>query len=227
MKPQDYMGRLGLPVVFVCLNLGATGLAIGQTFDAAAVRSQIAPYLAINQSLAREMTTGTTRLNRICNRTVTPVEAMPDLKALDAVESKTAAYQAAARKAYELIGSDIEGKLKAHNAATKKSGVCEKPEEATKDEKKNPTPFNASACDQANITKNNYSLLSTDIKILIKLLERQVEAIDSAITLEAKRCIRSGFSDKLANALQSPGPANHQSIARDLEKALGIMAPEK
>jgi hypothetical protein len=211
------MGRTRTSVIFLSLLLGSATLALGQGFDPAAARSQIAPSVALHQGLAREMTVGTERLSRICDRTVAPVNEMPDLKELDAIEAATDTFRKESRGAYERQGSRVEANLKAHNASTEASGVCEKPE---KNNKKKGVNYDAAACDQRNITKNNYALLATDLKILIELLNREVKAVDLAITLEAKRCIRGGFSAKLAGALRSPGPANHQSIAQSIKALL-------
>ena len=220
-KTHTSMGRMRTSVTFFSLLLGSATLALGQSFDPAVARGLISPNIALNQTLAREMTVGTQRLSRICDRTVTPVNEMPDLKRLDAVEAATTSFQKESRAAYERLGSQVEAKLKAHNASTEKSGVCVKPEKNDKDKG---AKYDAITCDESNLTANNYSLLSTDIKILIELLNRQVKAVDSAITLEAERCIRGGFSEKLAAVLQSPGSANHRSIVQSIDALLGSTA---
>jgi len=203
-----------LTAALICL--GTAQVASGQGVDPSAVRGAIAPAISTNQALAREVTVGQQRLKRICDRTVTPPGVPPDPASLGAIEIEVRNFQKENEASYAAALKRVADLRKEHEADTEARGICEK----NPKQKDQPT-FSEGECNNSKIVLNNFKLLETDVKILIELLKRQSTAVDKIVLLEAKRCLRPGFAQKLAGAVTRDGPTNHKTLSALLGSLLG------
>ena len=213
------MLRTTSSILFVLICLGTAQGVRAQAFDPAAIRGAIEPAIATNQALAKEVTIGLTRLKRICDKTVAPANQPPDPTALSKMEAQLATFAKDSTQNYALANEAVGRALKQHNKTTESSGVCKKP---TKDA---PSNYSENDCNNAKIVSNNYKLLEIDIKILNELLGRQVKAIEGVVVLEAKRCLRQGFSQKLFEAIIREGQPNHKTVGSLLRSLTGATEP--
>lgn len=161
-------------------------------------------FVEHHQALARELTVGSVRLERLCRKLGQEVPPPPNtdfIRLVDDFAETSTAMLSERINQLEVLGKRI-------NLVQKKR--CDKSEEA---------PEGDNACTRAKRAATQQQALVIQTKIIAELLAREVRALKTVAKLEQDRCVRPGMTTKLLQPVVKPSKYSFETLKQDLLEA--------
>ena len=180
--------RLRCLIIWVSLAILNTA-ALGQVDDLDRQLRNATSSVAHHQALARELTVGSVRLERLCRKLGQEGPPPPNtdfLKLIDDFEETNSTILKEGITRLEALGKRL-------NLVREKR--CEASDKA---------PVDENACTRATRAETQQQAIVIQTKILAELLNREVEALRAVARLEQERCVRPGMTTKLLQPVVKP-----------------------
>ncbi|WP_445780316.1 hypothetical protein [Shewanella sp.] len=175
-------------IIWISLAILNTA-ALGQVDDLDRQLRNATSSVAHHQALARELTVGSVRLERLCRKLGQEGPPPPNtdfLKLIDDFEETNSTILKEGITRLEALGKRL-------NLVRKKR--CEANDKA---------PVDENACTRATRAETQQQAIVIQTKILAELLNREVEALRAVARLEQQRCVRPGMTTKLLQPVVKP-----------------------
>jgi len=175
-------------IIWVSLAMLNTA-ALGQVDDLDRQLRNATSSVAHHQALARELTVGSVRLERLCRKLGQEGPPPPNtdfLKLIDDFEETNSTILKEGITRLEALGKRL-------NLVREKR--CEASDKA---------PVDENACTRATRAETQQQAIVIQTKILAELLNREVEALRAVARLEQERCVRPGMTTKLLQPVVKP-----------------------
>lgn len=199
-----------LRCLIIWVSLAILNTAVwGQVDDSDRHIRNATSFVAHHQALARELTVGSVRLERLCRKLGQEAPPSPStdfLKPIDDFEETNTTILKERITRLEALGKRL-------NLVRKKR--CDTSEEA---------PVDENACTKATRAETQTQAIVIQAKMLAELLNREVEALRTVARLERERCVRPGMTTKLLQPVLKPSEYSFGTFKQVLQDAEASLA---
>ena len=195
-------------VAWVSLAMLSTA-ALGQVDDFDRQLRDVTSLAAHHQALARELTVGSVRLERLCRKLGQEAPPPPNTdfpKLIDDFEKSNTTMVKERISRLEALGKRL-------NLVRKKR--CDTSEEA---------PVDENACTTVKRAETHQQAIVVQVKILAELLVRESQALRSVARLEENSCVRPGMTTKLLQPVVKPSKYSFRTLEQLLLDAEASLA---